>query len=181
MSTVSPANPLPSNIRYRLPIVATVVVGIILSVVLFSLVRQAEEAREEAEVKQAANRAAQDIQRSIDLHLETLESIRAFYAASESVERDEFALFTADGFGRCSGFDAFLWIPRVAEGNLGTFAATTREEPGMEGFKIIPAYGPPPVALRWKTISLFITSRPRVLPPISWDSISVRIQKFLMR
>ncbi len=112
------AKPLsPSNGR-KYPVYIVAATGLILTGILFTLVKRAEEARRGAELKQMANRDAQDVQRATDRNLDALASIRAFYAASNEVEPDEFRSFTGVALRRShSGIDSLMWVPRVPAGS----------------------------------------------------------------
>ena len=118
------------------PVWTALVIGLAASLTLYAWGRRQERARLEAGVEAAALRAAQDLGGVVERHLESLESIRSLYAASVSVERDEFQQFTREPLGRHAGVAAFVWAPRIALDQRETFEQAARAE-GLAGFQIV--------------------------------------------
>jgi CHASE1-domain containing sensor protein len=104
-----------SNFRARqqTPVVLAVVAGLVATSFLYHLVNEREDDRARAEGESMANRTRGDFQRAIDGYLKSLESIRAFYKASDVVERAEFASFAAESKIGKKGILSFFWAPRV--------------------------------------------------------------------
>lgn len=124
------------TLRFRRWIVAAnAVVGAALVAYLFLVVRATDERRVHAEVQKASLRGAQEFQRVVDSHVEAMEAIRAFYAASREVERREFARFAQYPLTRHPELRALMWIPRVPAAEKERFEQAAHES-GLSDFQI---------------------------------------------
>lgn len=127
-SAIAPFRRLPAEGRRYFPAVLVVVVGAVFSVASFALVRDLEQARIEAEVEQLTDVQLQDLQQTIDVHLDQLHAIRAFFAASFLVERAEFATFIRPQEARHPAIQALEWVPRVTREQRAAFEGAARGE-----------------------------------------------------
>src|SRR5262249_37378986 len=80
-------------LRRYVVVALTFVVGLTLSFAAFSIARDWEGRRIQADFTQQADERAISIENGLRNLLDPLLSIRGFYAASNSVERDEFTTF----------------------------------------------------------------------------------------
>ena len=99
----------------HLPLALALAAGVGLSAALFSLVREKERERLQAEFERRAAIPAAELQREIDDHLYPLRSIGYFFFSSVEVDRGEFRNFTREDLARLPGLRAFEWAPRVLE------------------------------------------------------------------
>ena len=99
---------------YYLPILLTAAAGILLSIMLFLLVRRGEHRSLQAEFDRRAEVPHTALQRELDDYLNFLQSVGAFYYSSKDVDRREFAGFTQDALEKLAGLRSLQWVPRVA-------------------------------------------------------------------
>ncbi len=124
------------TLRFRRWLVtATALLGAVLTLYLFLLVRGQDERRIAIEVQGAAERGAQDFEREFESYVEVLESIRAFYGSSSRVERHEFARFTQQSLKRHPELQSLLWIQRVGPGEREQYEQAARAD-GVTDFQI---------------------------------------------
>jgi len=124
----------PAAWRRRVPIALALCGGTALSVAAFVAVRQWEDRRLRLRFQRLAGDRAAAVDRGIAINIEQLRSIRAFFAASERVERHEFHAFTTTPLGRHKAIHALLWAPRVAAEERQATEARARADnaPGYE-------------------------------------------------
>ena len=82
--------------RRYLPVVAILCCGVVISVLLFSRIRASERAQAYAEFQRRADHLFGALQRGFDRNLGALYALRALYAASHTVERQEFWAFAQE-------------------------------------------------------------------------------------
>lgn len=99
----------------------TVAVGVALSLTAFLTVREQLHQIKLRHFQEAAKASATAIRQSLAGKFEALRSIRAFYAASREVERDEFTEFVTPILADYPDVFAFVWIPRVAASDRAAF------------------------------------------------------------
>ncbi len=116
-------------------IAGTAILGGALVAFLFLLVRQQDERAIDAEVRRTATLGARDLQRIVDQHVEVVESIRAFFAASIEVERREFAQFSRRPLARHPQLKALMWAPRVPSSERAAFEQAARAD-GLADYRI---------------------------------------------
>jgi PAS domain S-box-containing protein len=103
----------------------TAIVGCALSILVFANLRRQAADRVQAERDRLTERLARDLERQIDQYLEVVQSVGAFYAASDEVEAIEFANFTKGPLLRHTELAHLLWAPRVsAVAGADTFPVT---------------------------------------------------------
>ena len=75
-----------SSLRRYIPAALTLGAGVVLSIVLFSLIREREQALTQAVFEREASIRVAAIQSGIDRSLEVVESIGGLYAASDKID-----------------------------------------------------------------------------------------------
>lgn len=85
--------------------------GIVLSLALFVAMRQWADARLEVKFNELAQERAKALRGRMDDGVQALGSIEAFYAASVSVEPDEFQIFVKNIFEHHPEIAAIEWLP----------------------------------------------------------------------
>ena len=113
-------------------LVVVVYLGIVWGIDVLNIsARQKTEADFRAQVASEVSKLDEDLAS----HTILAESVKAFYASSNSVERDEFASFCTPLLARVPGVEAIKWIPLLTHRDREAFEATARAE-GMENFRI---------------------------------------------
>ncbi|NUP13533.1 MAG: protein kinase [Polyangiaceae bacterium] len=109
--------------------------GLLVTAALVYAIHQFELGRARAQF----DRQARDIRTAVEANLATpLESLRAlppFFAASESIERDEFAAFVDSALRRQPGIAYVAWAPEIEEGERTELEARAKEA-GWPNFEI---------------------------------------------
>ncbi len=111
------------------------VIGIVLSVASFALVRSLDEARVRSELEQQINHQVGLLQQGIDAHLEELHDIRDLFAGSPAAEWGKFRAFVRRHEAHHAAIHALGWVPRVSYTERASFEATARVE-GSPAFLI---------------------------------------------
>ncbi|MBF0320839.1 MAG: CHASE domain-containing protein [Nitrospirae bacterium] len=104
-------------------------------VVLFMHVRRLEEGRTRLEFVNKADIIGNTISERFQSHIEILESIRGFYAASSEVRRRDFMIFVGGFLSRNKEIQALSWDPIVPETQRSIFEAAARAD-GYGDFQI---------------------------------------------
>ncbi|HSK41487.1 MAG TPA: hypothetical protein VK943_17105, partial [Arenibaculum sp.] len=110
------------------------VFGVILSLMLFVLVRQQVSAQSDEQVSYSAARATEAVQRRLDLAVDATTAVAALFAVSE-VGRNEFAAFVDRMIPAGSEMEAVVWCAGAGRGactarHVGA-GAGTGDEPGI--------------------------------------------------
>ena len=74
-------------------------------------------------------------QRELDLHFETLLNIKGLFAASNSVERDEFGTFVNTALSTRHGIQSLAWVPLVSKAERSEYERRVRRN-DFEGFSL---------------------------------------------
>ncbi|MFQ5805257.1 MAG: CHASE domain-containing protein [Phycisphaerae bacterium] len=94
---------------------------------------------EQQRIQTAFTRAAEDrvsaLRRGVEINLHELESLGAFFVASQGVERAEFREFVQAFLSRRPGIQALEWIPRVLDPEREAYEEAARRE-GLLDFQI---------------------------------------------
>ena len=106
-----------------------------MSAIVFFTLSEREHSRFRAFLVQRTDQAAAGLQRDIDHYVEKLDAIAAFYAASQNVERDEFATFVHSYLVSNPGFIALEWVPRVSAAERSAFVEKAAQE-GLPGYRL---------------------------------------------
>jgi len=105
-----------SDIKKKLPyvfVIAILFIGLVISIVAFSVVKKWEGQKLWMEFYQASENRQASLQRQIDSDLQALVSLQAFYLHSEKISRPEFSFFTKSLLLQHTSIQAIEWIPRI--------------------------------------------------------------------
>lgn len=133
MADVSRVRLNPALLRRWVPAVAAAV-GISLSVLGFSAIRQREQERLRADFAREADERAHALSAAVGHGLYELAALGAFYAATQDVTRQEFAEFVKPALAHDPSIKALEWIPRVPDSLRTRFEREARKD-GFPGFK----------------------------------------------
>jgi len=125
---------LTSTLHRYLPLVLTLCTGVAISVVAFYLVRNDERAAARDAFEWRAYGYATAVQKSIDRHLEIINSIGSLFVASGQVERGAFRVFVENHLAHHESIQALEWIPRVPHDQRAAYEAAARRD-GLPGFQ----------------------------------------------
>ncbi len=118
-----------------LPIAAVVSIGMVLSLLAFTLVRgyyiNADSQQFERDTAYYSSNFNGDVVR----HVNSMAAIRAFVSASHDVNRWEFSNFAHQILPQNSGFKAVLWLPHIAQAQRKGFEAGL-EKDGLYGLRL---------------------------------------------
>ncbi|MCB1233959.1 MAG: PAS domain-containing protein [Verrucomicrobiae bacterium] len=103
-------------------------VALVASGGLLAYVGKVESRQIRARMEDDAGRIAAAFQTRFEAHLEAMESIRSLWESSNSVERDEFRVFTRRPMERLKGFLFLAWAAEVSPGEAESMAAVARSE-----------------------------------------------------
>ena len=123
-----------SSLRRYIPAALTLGAGVVLSIVLFSLIREREQALTQAVFEREASIRVAAIQSGIDRSLEVVESIGGLYAASDKIERRDFRAFVQEPLSRHKDIQALEWVPRVKDSERASYEEAARVD-GLDGFQ----------------------------------------------
>ncbi|MCW5848793.1 MAG: CHASE domain-containing protein [Anaerolineae bacterium] len=129
------AKPPRSALR-RYPVALALIVGLTLSVIAYIFIRNRQVRLVQLEFQQQAGDYASAVRRNLDDHLAVLEAIGPFYAASQSVERNEFQAFVQAALRRQPNIQALYWIPRVTLAQRSTYESVAAQD-GLTNFAIV--------------------------------------------
>lgn len=96
-------------------------VSLLLTLVLYVVVDQSERAELQAAFIRQSEMRVSAIKQEIEAHLKVLESIVAFYAASQYVNRKEFRTFVRPILANNRNIQALEWVPRVTMAQRNSF------------------------------------------------------------
>ncbi|MFQ5631341.1 MAG: CHASE domain-containing protein, partial [bacterium] len=116
-------------------LLGTFLIGTILSIFPYKKVNEWEQKRVLAQFEKVSSNQSITLQKGFDNYFEILYSIRAFYAASNHVDRQEFAEFVKSILERYPAIVALQWIPRVPAAKRAVFERATIRE-GLIDFEI---------------------------------------------
>jgi signal transduction histidine kinase/CHASE1-domain containing sensor protein len=109
--------------------------GIALAAFACQLAREAARQQALMEFRRLAEERIHGLARAAASGVEALRSIRAFYAASREVEREEFRQFTEPLFAQRLSIRGFAWIPRVPRDQRQAHEAAARAD-GFSDYRI---------------------------------------------
>lgn len=119
----------------RFPTAIVIFLGIAISVAGLLTTRSHFAREAEGEFHALAAERLLVLGKALDRHLGTLQSIKAFYAASNDVERDGFHVFVEQVNSQFSGIQALEWIPRIPQAERAAYEQRARAE-GHPDFRI---------------------------------------------
>jgi len=115
-------------------IIVVTIIGVTLSLLAFFLLQKMETERDLADFKINTEQHADLVRHRLLGTIETVKSIAALYAASEQVNRKEFAKFIDIEMQGMVGIQAIEWIPRVKARQREEFETLARNE-GLVDFR----------------------------------------------
>lgn len=120
--------------RYA-PMFFIAIFSIMLTTVVFVVVRGWEREHVQAEFERASEDRILALSRGIELSINEIEALGALFDSSEVVERKEFALFAGKQLPKSPYIQALEWIPRVADRERAEYEERARRD-GLAGFQI---------------------------------------------
>lgn len=119
-------------------------------VVLFFYVSQEEQKRLAAQFDAQARAHGTALQKAVDADLQMLSALKGFYAASQSVTREEFHTFVAGLLPQYPTVQGLGWAPRVESANLSAFEQAMRAggQPDYRVYDLAADGGPAPPQAR---------------------------------
>jgi serine/threonine-protein kinase len=100
--------------------------AITLGLAAFEQVRARE--RQQAEFERRGHVLLADLRARLELPVEALQSVAAFFEASEDVEREEFGRFVRDALKRHPSIRALEWIPIVSDSERPVYVERARAD-----------------------------------------------------
>lgn len=126
-----------NNILTRyFPVLIVLCIGILLSTLLFLLVRGWEQNHVQREFIRASEDSIEAINKEIEFNLDTLKGLHALYIASNKVERYEFHLAAKALSTKKKGLQAVEWIPRVADSRREEYEEAAKQD-GFKNFQFM--------------------------------------------
>jgi PAS domain S-box-containing protein len=116
-------------------VLVVVVVGLLVTYGIHGMISDAEAARTAGEFDRAAGNVEAAAQSTLDSLPQVLDGLGGFYAASESVDRDEFERYASLVRERTAGIQALEWIPRVDRSEVDNYQAAAIAD-GFTTFEI---------------------------------------------
>ena len=133
---IAPEKVKVSWIKAHLPEVATVAMGAVVSVIIYSLsYAHFETDHYHKEFKEQSARHALMISAEIKRNLDVVRSISGLYAVSRDFDRQEFAAFVGYNLSVHPGIQALEWIPRVLASERAAYEKRGRQD-GFSDFRI---------------------------------------------
>ena len=120
--------------RRILPSLSIFVAGILLSGLIFAILRSLENKNAQASFNGVAQERLDALETNVTLTVNNLDSLGAFYDSSRSVEPDEFARFTARLLVRNQAIQALEWIPQVPRRSRRKYEEDRRHD-GFRSFQ----------------------------------------------
>lgn len=109
--------------------------GAALSVILFTSIRHLENHRIDADFTGRCTQITSVFQVTIQRRLDVVDSLAAFYAASDEVRRDEFRNFAAAIRSQSQVIHNLEWVPRVPDAERDAYVAAAQAD-GYPHFQI---------------------------------------------
>jgi PAS domain S-box-containing protein len=124
--------------RYALniPISTTVIIGLLVSSVVFISVKRHEEQELRQKFNNIALNIAKDLEKEINTQLYTLESITTFFETAEFVDRYDFYTLATPLYKRSSAFQAIEWIPIVSSAERNRYESFAQFD-GFSNFQFV--------------------------------------------
>lgn len=127
------------RLRRFVPALLTMSIGVALAIILYNLTRYSEQSRAQLEFSNLGDDIVNQVQTRMDAKHDALQAIGALYAASNSVDRNEFREFTAQTLIVQPSLKCLGWVPLVPAGEIDDFIRQARAELLMpEDFTIAP-------------------------------------------
>jgi signal transduction histidine kinase/CheY-like chemotaxis protein len=110
------------------PVVATILVGTVLSAALFFTIRGWERREAQTAVNALAAQRVELLRESLGNSLEALHSLRSFFVAQGTVDRTRFQQFVSGVLSRHPELQAMSWTPRVPAIQRTAFEVAAQSE-----------------------------------------------------
>ena len=117
-----------------LPAGLVVAIGLCLSFLTFFLVEDYERERSRDLFQHAALDRLASVERAIEVELDVVRAIVAFFDSSDAVDREEFRTFVTPFLERYDSIQALEWIPRVPDSERLAYRDAARAE-GFADFR----------------------------------------------
>jgi signal transduction histidine kinase/CheY-like chemotaxis protein/HPt (histidine-containing phosphotransfer) domain-containing protein len=131
----TPQHPTRTRILAYLPVAGVALVGLVVSVMLFTVTLRSAERRVEADFHRVADERIAGIERNVATRLTVLDATRAFFDASQRVNQGEFAAFASRLLDGQPGVRSLRWVRYVRAKELGALVTSARED-GIGAFTI---------------------------------------------
>ncbi len=116
-------------------LVLVVCLGLALTVILFRLAIHKGEIQQQADFTLKAKDLADNIKQVLEHTLYEIDTMSSYYAASDTVERDDFNKFVRHLLFHDPALQTLAWIPRVTDTQRATYEGKERHE-GHPDFQI---------------------------------------------
>jgi PAS domain S-box-containing protein len=129
--------------RAHRPAAAALVLGLLVSITAWWLVRGWEARQRAPQVSEQVAVSAHALAKTLAHLVDDVQVLAQFCDAADAVSADAFARFTHPFLARHPGLQALEWVPRVQERERDAFEAQVRAE-GLAGFRILERVGGEP-------------------------------------
>ncbi len=119
--------------RQYLPIICTVTAGVLISFILFAIVKKWDHENQRIEFESRSMEYANAVQHTIHDYEESLKYLGDFFNNSEQVTRKEFSDFVMSAIARHPGIQALGWNPLILNSERAEYESLAQEE-GFENF-----------------------------------------------
>ncbi|MEB3340821.1 CHASE domain-containing protein [Okeania sp.] len=120
--------------RQYLPVWLTIIIGILLSGIGFTVVRNWESKKISIEFQSLALDKVDYIEDKIREEINVLLSLKSFYESSQEVNREEFKQFVSSFLARMPSIQALEWIPYVTAGEREKYELMAQKD-GYSNFQ----------------------------------------------
>ena len=123
------------RLRWLLVVATPILLVLLASGLAYDAAREENRQQRERKFTAISSQVMQNFSWRLDAYIGALYALRAHFAASEHVSRDEFARFNQQLLQRYPGIQALEWIPRVSAAERDAYVARARTE-GLSDFEI---------------------------------------------
>ncbi len=123
-----------SLLQAHLPVIVVGVFGVLISGVGYVVAQQYYETQSKQAFDRPATRYTAIVSNAINRYLEVINSVGAFMAASNDVDRWEFFGLAENSLSRYSGIETLGWVPRVPAEQRETYERRAQVD-GLYGFR----------------------------------------------
>lgn len=109
--------------------------GLLVSLFIFIWLRINLQSNTKTEFYELSEEKVELIEQTIKRKIFIMESVRAFYNASDYVSHEEFTIYTEPYISDSKNIQALIWIPRVFQSERNKYELQAKED-GMENFQI---------------------------------------------
>ncbi|MFH0960877.1 MAG: CHASE domain-containing protein, partial [Pseudomonadota bacterium] len=120
--------------RSYIPIICTFIIGVVVSLTLFVISKNWEQANQRIEFESRSRGYINAIQNKLNKHLGTLNFLGDFFNQSQQITRREFTIFAESALSRYPAIQAFSWNPLVMGNERAMYESLARKE-GRKNFK----------------------------------------------